>query len=605
MSTPTTPTKVVTNSVSTAAESVSSPLTPVPTTPTTPSGSLKECPICHKELSWLSRKRTCTLCHNTSCRDCASKKVLDGEIVCTVCQKARGLSKKSDDAPVVVAEPPAPVLSPSELSRQRRELIPQQCYANLHVKIIEARGLIAADTNLLGRPTASDPYCVITLTREKTKRVTNYIESTLAPVWNEEFDIPVRFPNQNLVIKVFDRDVTSKDDEMGFIEIPISSLPNGREITGWVPLLFYEDVDPNQLLEVAPGDTVFANRRVPVPAGSVRVSLTLDFKIHQELFAYIRSAVAIPPSKKVQFNVNALYGPGMLVVDLLWWRLGQPILGYIMYVLYWENFIVSLLSLLFWIPLALNMEYWPSGFFFVMDALMIRNLVKRKYKALEDAEDPTAKDPSSGGSQPSTPSRKGGSRKSIMTATQMDKLKALTSATKNLMHADQAIEGAAAVKKPTDTKKSSGDPGAPVEEMSLGSFVGTMSMMAPGWVKEYAAYYQPLLRMIADYLVLLLSVMEMSSPLSMPLLVVFGLLGVTLLYVQFKLFVMVVGAFILFFFSPFMSIFYGVVAYATRPWPSKNLEQFGMSAEFDKDFMSITANKHELKKAKTKLATTS
>ena len=608
MSTPATPQKA-TNTSTASNASASSPLSPLPTTPTTPSGSIKDCPICHKELSWLSRKRTCTLCHNTSCRDCASKKVLEGEIVCTVCQKARGLSKKSHDAPIpVVEQPPAPALSPSELSQQRRQLIPQQCYANLHVKIIEARGLIAADTNLLGRPTASDPYCVITLTREKTKRVTNYIESTLSPVWNEEFDIPVRFPNQNLVIKVFDRDVTSKDDEMGYIEIPISSLPNGREITGWAPLLFYENVDPNQLLEVAPGDTVFASKRVPVPAGSVRVSLTLDFKIHQELFAYIRSAVAIPPSKKVQFNVNALYGPGMLVVDLLWWRVGQPILGYIMYVLYWENFLVSLLSLLVWIPLAMHMEYWPSGFFFLMDALMVRNLVKRKYKALAEAEDPTLKDQGTTGSSPATPSRKSVSRKSIMTATQMDKLKALTSATKNVTQAAQAIEGAASVKKPTDSKNSDGSgaaTGTAVEEMSLGSFVGTMSMMAPGWVKEYAAYYQPLLRMIADYLLLLLSVMEMSSPLSMPLLVVFGMLGVALLYVQFKLFVMVVGAFILFFFSPFMSILYGVVAYATRPWPTKNIQQLGLSAEFDKDFMSVTANKHEVKKSKTKVATSS
>jgi len=578
----------------------SSPLSPAPTTPTTPSSSIKECPICHKELSWLSRKRTCTLCHTTSCRDCASKKVLEGEIVCTVCQKARGLSKKTDVAAVTVVEPTVPALSPSELSRQRRSLIPQQCYANLHVKIIEARGLIAADTNLLGRPTASDPYCVISLTREKTKRITNYIESTLSPVWNEDFDIPVRFPNQNLVIKVFDRDATSKDDEMGFIEIPISSLPNGREITGWAPLLFYETVDPNKLLEVSPGDPVFASKRVPVPAGSVRVSLTLDFKIHQELFAYIRSAVAIPPSKKVQFNVNALYGPGMLVVDLLWWRLGQPILGYIMYVLYWENFLVSLFSLIFWIPIALNMEYWPSGFFFIMDAVMIRNLVRRKYKALEDAEDPMIGKDTMG--SPSTPTRKGGSsRKSIMSATQMDKLKALTSTTTGLMKSDDALAGAAAVKKPTDTKKQDGQNGQPVEEMSLGSFVGTMSMMAPGWVKEYAAYYQPLLRMVADYLILLLAVLEMSNPLSIPLLFVFGILGFMLLYVQFKLFVMVVGAFILFFFSPFMSIVYGVIAYATRPWPNKAVEQFGMSVEFDKDFMSIAANANEMRKSKSKV----
>ena len=508
--------------------------------------------------------------------------------------------KKTDDSPPADEEPATPILSQSELSRKRKELIPQQCYANLHIKIIEARGLIAADSNILGKPTTSDPYCVITLTREKTRRVTNYKDSTLSPVWNEEFDVPIRFPNQSLVIKVFDRDVTSKDDEMGYIEIPISSLPNGREICGWAPLLYYEKVDPDKILEVAKGtDLISGTSRIPVPAGSVRVSITLDFKIPQELFAYIRSAVAIPPTKKSQFNVNALYGPGMLVVDLLWWRLGQPILGIVMYVLYWENFLVSLFSLILWVPIALNMEYWPSGFFFLMDAIMVRNLMRRKYLALADAEDPTmSSDNQAEAGAPSTPTRKSASRKSFMTASQMTKLKVLSSATKNLTHADETVS---APKKPTDKKP--GDAGP--EEMSLGSFVGTMSMMAPGWVKEYAAYYQPLLRMVADYLILLLGVMEMSSPLSIPLLFIFGCLGITLLYVQFKLFVMVAGTFVLFFFSPFMSIFYGVVYYITRPWPNKTPEQFGMSTDFDKDFMSSAANAHELKKTKSKIAKSS
>ena len=185
----------------------------------------------------------------------------------------------------------------------------------------------------------------------------------------------------------------------------------------------------------------------------------------------------------------------------------------------------------------------------------------------------------------------------------MDKLKLLTSSTRAMMQADEATAGAAAIKKPIEkVTKASKDGGAPVEEMSLGSFVGTMSMMAPGWVKEYAAYYQPLLRMMADYMILLLAVMEMTTPLSIPLLFVFAILGVVLLYVQFKIFLMVVGAFILVFFSPFMSIFYGIMAYATRPWPSKTPEQFGMTVEFDTDFMSVTANAHELRKSKTKVA---
>jgi uncharacterized protein YbaR (Trm112 family) len=196
--------------VNSAKKSV--PATPAAqlTTPTSP----KECPVCHKDLSWFSRKRTCTLCHTTTCRDCSSKKAIDGEIVCRVCQINRGIErensgKSSGSAEAISPSPTSTALAAgsvdADLSRKRRDEVPRGFYANLNVQVFEARGLIAADTNLLGKRTSSDPYCVITLSRDRVKRATKVQSNTLNPAWNEEFDMHLRVPNQSLIITVFDR----------------------------------------------------------------------------------------------------------------------------------------------------------------------------------------------------------------------------------------------------------------------------------------------------------------------------------------------------------------------------------------------------------------
>ncbi|CAN0374598.1 unnamed protein product, partial [Ectocarpus sp. 13 AM-2016] len=58
----------------------------------------------------------------------------------------------------------------------------------LYVKVVQGRGLMASDFN--GK---SDPYVKLCLTgRLRLKDRTRIIKTTLNPVWDEEFSLPVR-----------------------------------------------------------------------------------------------------------------------------------------------------------------------------------------------------------------------------------------------------------------------------------------------------------------------------------------------------------------------------------------------------------------------------
>ena len=52
----------------------------------------------------------------------------------------------------------------------------------VHVLLVQARGVMAMDGG-----TSSDPYCKITLGKEKVK--TKVLNNTLNPKWREAFDL--------------------------------------------------------------------------------------------------------------------------------------------------------------------------------------------------------------------------------------------------------------------------------------------------------------------------------------------------------------------------------------------------------------------------------
>lgn len=81
--------------------------------------------------------------------------------------------------------------------------------AVVHVVMVQARDLIAMDAG-----DSSDPYCKISLGREKFK--TKSISNTINPKWREGFDLYwyEEFDSE-LEMTIWDKDLGSKDDFMG------------------------------------------------------------------------------------------------------------------------------------------------------------------------------------------------------------------------------------------------------------------------------------------------------------------------------------------------------------------------------------------------------
>ncbi|KAK8837839.1 Synaptotagmin-2 [Tritrichomonas musculus] len=99
----------------------------------------------------------------------------------------------------------------------------------LHIKVIEARNVPAADLN--GK---SDPY--VSLSTEKTKspyQKTKVLKKTLSPKWDEEFTIKVNFVSDILSVVLYDHDTLSADDKLGLMDIRIHDLNIGLVEDRW------------------------------------------------------------------------------------------------------------------------------------------------------------------------------------------------------------------------------------------------------------------------------------------------------------------------------------------------------------------------------------
>ncbi|XP_055346728.1 E3 ubiquitin-protein ligase NEDD4-like [Paramacrobiotus metropolitanus] len=97
----------------------------------------------------------------------------------------------------------------------------------LRIKILVAQGLMKKDIfgtsdpyvqiNLMENANNVSPYCI-------GKAVTKTKKNTLNPEWNEEFLFRVDPFKHKLVLEVFDENRLTRDDFLGFVEIPISNV---------------------------------------------------------------------------------------------------------------------------------------------------------------------------------------------------------------------------------------------------------------------------------------------------------------------------------------------------------------------------------------------
>ena len=556
--------------------------------PTGSASAVKECSICHKELSWFSRKRKCDLCNTVTCKQCCSKKTIPGTVACRNCLERRNLrrevTEESTNSP-----PSSPKIDTSGeplvgASGAVGE-IPKGYFGYVQVRMVEGRGFVAADTNILGQKTTSDPYAVVTLSMDRTRRSTRVISSTLNPVWNETLEMPVRFPVQNLEIAFYDKDVAGSDDYIGRVIIPLDRLPNGKPLTGWLPLVYSKDMD-----DLSP-DAAFGDPSTS-SAGGVFLSVRLDYKIRSELRGYIRGSVAEPPQQKIKFDINQLYGPGMLAVDLLWTRMLSPIVNVILYVLFWENFVVSTIAMFLWISIAYYVEYWPSAIFFALDIVMVYNYIRRTFRALSHPLESPAESSKSLKKLAKIPGIKqaGAAGKGIIDRTGTMLARGATKALTDGTGSNKTTP------KPQPTAPAEEDLPPDYEEQSLSSVVGKLMMVSPGWLKEMLGAYQPLARKLADLSTMLYDIFQGNHDLSIYVFMVFLILGIGLVYIPYRYFMIAAGLLVIFVMSPLMSILMGVIGYLQRPKRFNDPALIGMWKAFDHEWTSQDAVNHARKK---------
>jgi hypothetical protein len=143
---------------------------------------------------------------------------------------------------------------------------------------------VAADVN------TSDPYCKLLVNGQETGNQTSAIQATLAPQWNESFEMLIYHPLDIVTVSVHDKDFGTSlgeldvlgldDDFLGWVDIPIIKLPQNRQVHGWFEL------HPESHYE----DSVEGRRRKGIPGGvgAGHLHLSMKLKVKQprdELFA--------------------------------------------------------------------------------------------------------------------------------------------------------------------------------------------------------------------------------------------------------------------------------------------------------------------------------
>jgi hypothetical protein len=112
----------------------------------------------------------------------------------------------------------------------------------LHV--VRAKGLIAADSN-----GTSDAYAVMQVEGAINPKPvkTTVKKATLDPEWDETFRVPVRGRVGQLKMQLFDHDVMSANDFLGFAKTSLHTLQVGEEVREeWLKLKGNTDMGPAQ-----------------------------------------------------------------------------------------------------------------------------------------------------------------------------------------------------------------------------------------------------------------------------------------------------------------------------------------------------------------------
>jgi len=217
----------------------------------------------------------------------------------------------------------------------------------VRVRVLEARGLLAADQNIVGQKSFSDPYCTLRMDGGEIVR-TRTIASTLEPRWNTCVDFVIGRAEPVLSLELWDADTISADDPLGSVRLRLGDLqPDFPPHRGWVQLT------PPDWAEDHTG-----------AAGAVLLEVQLiELRPMQHLVAHLAPAPPAPEPDP-RFDINAVYGPLMKIVDLVVFGLICPVVFFVMDLIFWTNPLHSVLALIVWnVTAGHYLEHVPAAWF--------------------------------------------------------------------------------------------------------------------------------------------------------------------------------------------------------------------------------------------------
>lgn len=475
---------------------------------------------------------------------------------------------------------------PAALARQKSEttlpeaLTHSHPYAHLEVRIIGARGLIAADVNLAGHATSSDPYCKVSLDEWPKDRKdlsncraesrTKVLTKTLEPHWDQHFVFPAAGTTPRLHVDVFDEDTFTKDDHIGSLEIDLMSVFPPWEktgVTGWWPLTRGCDTEDGH-----------------EPRGALHLGICwTGYERRQCIKSFVYPA-KLPAAPLAPLNMDEIYSASMKINEILWSDLTAPILFWIVDIVFWTHPRQSAAVCACWFLVAMNMQYWPSLRFLAVAAYM---LYARQHHQVELAA--RAAEPSQETAQPRVRRLLSMSSKSHdATSSTTPKLMHSSSMPPvceesdpdlvDIPHADSAPTlqnriGSKRVHIVSMASTSSDAPAEPVQctteepethEEHLNAVAKQIAFVIPANYKNLIRYFQPLVVMLASLLQQLHDVLTWRHPQSQLALCALLLSALALLVVPYEPVVLFNGWLVLFYFSPVKTAACGAWSFALQ-----------------------------------------
>ena len=101
----------------------------------------------------------------------------------------------------------------------------------LSLKVVE--GKLFRDTEMMGK---MSPYCTLVYQGNKLKTKVHSYGGKL-PKWEHEFKLDVQSASDEIVLRVWDQDLTSSD-AVGFTKIKMSSLIINKGVDDWFTIMF-------------------------------------------------------------------------------------------------------------------------------------------------------------------------------------------------------------------------------------------------------------------------------------------------------------------------------------------------------------------------------